>query len=97
MVAELKGNRDFGTLHVEMWNGKTTVMVQCWRSFEHLHVCARMRDAEHLPFWADFNCRIGSKGDLLTVTCTASEVASDILVWCRIQRHEIISRSPGGL
>jgi len=80
MVDELEGNRDFGTLHAEMWNGRTTVMVQCWRSFENLHVYARTRDAEHLPSWADFNCRIGSNGDLFTVTCTASEVTSDIPV-----------------
>ena len=80
MVGELEGNRDFSTLHVEMWNGRTRVMVQCWRSFVHLHVCARMRDAEHLPAWADFNCRIGSNGDLLTVTCSTSEVTSDIPV-----------------
>ena len=45
MVGELEDNRDFGTLHVEMWNGRTTVMVQCWRSFLHFYVCARMRDA----------------------------------------------------
>jgi hypothetical protein len=79
-VGELLGNCDFGTLHVEMWNDRTTVMLQYWRSFEHLHVCARMRDAEHLPAWAEFNCRIGSNGDLFTVTYTASEVTSDISV-----------------
>jgi hypothetical protein len=50
-------------LHVEMWGGRTTVMVQYWRSFEHLHAYARMRVAQHLPAWADFNRRIGSNGD----------------------------------
>ena len=63
MVDELEANRDHGMLHVEMWSGRTTVMVQYWRSFEHLHAYARMRDAQHLPAWADFNRRIGSNGD----------------------------------
>ena len=80
MVGALEGNRDFSTPHVEMWNGRTRVMVQCWRSFVHLHVCARMRDVEHPPAWADFNYRIGSNGDLLTVSCSTSEVKSDIPV-----------------
>ena len=80
MVGELEGNRNLSTLHVELWNGRPTVMVLCWRSFVHLNVCARMRDAEHLPAGADFNCRIGSNGDLLTVTCSTSEVTSDIPV-----------------
>ena len=80
MVGELDDNRGFSSLHVEMWNGRTTVMVQCWRSFVHLHGCVRMGNAEHLPAWADFNCRLGSNGDLLIVTCTTSEVTSDIPV-----------------
>jgi hypothetical protein len=28
MVGELEANRDFGMLHVEMWNGRTAVMMQ---------------------------------------------------------------------
>lgn len=63
MLGELEANRDHGMLHVEIWNVRTTVMVQYWRSFEHLHIYARMRDAQHLPAWADFNRRIGSNGD----------------------------------
>ena len=51
MIGELETKRDFGTLHVEMWNSRTTSMAQYWRSFEHLHAYARMRDAEHLPAW----------------------------------------------
>ena len=50
-------------LHVEMWNGRARVIVQYWRSFEHLHAYACMRDAEHLPAWAHFNHRIGSNVD----------------------------------
>ena len=64
MVKELQAQPDLGLLHVEMWNGSPTIMVQYWRSFDHLHAYARQRDAAHLPAWADFNRRIGSNGDL---------------------------------
>lgn len=64
MVAELRAQPELGLLHVEMWNGSPTIMVQYWRSFDHLHEYARNRDAVHLPAWADFNRRIGSNGDI---------------------------------
>ena len=63
MVGEVEATRDYGMLHVEMWSGRTTVMVQYWRSFEHPHAYACMRDAQHLLAWAEFNRRIGSNGD----------------------------------
>ena len=63
MIEELNANPDLGLLHVEMWNGNPTLMLQYWRSFDHLREYARMRDAEHLPAWADFNKRVGSNGD----------------------------------
>jgi hypothetical protein len=53
-----------GMLHVETWGGNPSIMVQYWRSFEHLHAYARAQDAEHLPAWADFNRRFGSNGDI---------------------------------
>jgi len=41
------------------------VMVQYWRSFEHLERYARSRDGQHWPAWVDFNTRIGgSRGDV---------------------------------
>lgn len=63
MIEELNAKPDLGLLHVEMWNGNPTLMLQYWRSFDHLREYARMRDAEHLPAWADFNKRVGSNGD----------------------------------
>ena len=63
MVEELKANPELGMLHVESWGGRTSIMVQYWKSFDHLHAYARMRDAEHLPAWTDFNKTIGSNGD----------------------------------
>ena len=61
MIRELEANPDLGLLHVERTG---TLLVQYWRSFEHLHAYARMRDAEHLPAWRDFNRKIGSNGDI---------------------------------
>lgn len=64
MLTELEENRDLGLLHVERWGGRIPLLVQYWRSFDHLHTYARAKDAEHLPAWADFNQKIGSNGDV---------------------------------
>jgi hypothetical protein len=63
MIAELKRNPELGLLHVEFvlyWRGVATI--QYWRSFEHLHAYAHMKDRNHLPAWAEFNRRIGNNG-----------------------------------
>ena len=49
MIAELQAHPEMGLLHVESWSGRTAIMVQYWRSFEHLHAYAWARDAAHLP------------------------------------------------
>lgn len=42
-----------------------TVIVQYWRSFEHLEAYARDHDRLHWPAWVDFNQRVGkSRGDV---------------------------------
>lgn len=64
MIKELEAKPELGMLHVESWGGNPSIMVQYWRSFEHLDQYASNRDAEHLPAWADFNRRIGSNGDI---------------------------------
>jgi len=65
MIRELEEHPELGMLHVESWFSlRSTIMVQYWRSFDQLHAYARMKDAEHLPAWADFNRRIGSNGDI---------------------------------
>lgn len=64
MIAELQAHQDLGLLHVESWGGRNAIMVQYWRSFEHLHAYARSRDAEHLPAWVDFYRKIGTSGDV---------------------------------
>lgn len=36
-----------------------SVIVQYWRSFEHLEAYARSHDQGHWPAWVDFNKRVG--------------------------------------
>jgi hypothetical protein len=41
------------------------VIVQYWRSFEHLEAYARSQDQKHWPAWVAFNKRLGgSRGDV---------------------------------
>jgi len=41
------------------------VIVQYWRSFEHLETYARNQDQQHWPAWVAFNKRVGnSRGDV---------------------------------
>ncbi|WP_310737584.1 DUF4188 domain-containing protein [Inhella gelatinilytica] len=62
MLKELALQRDYGFLHGEMWFGRTTLMLQYWKSVDALMAYARNRQAAHLPAWADFNRRVGRDG-----------------------------------
>ncbi|PCH61704.1 MAG: transcriptional regulator [SAR86 cluster bacterium] len=64
MINELYKNPDLGFISHEQWAGRTTIMVQYWKSFEHLENYAKNRTSSHLPAWADFNKKIGSNGDV---------------------------------
>ena len=62
IIRELEGRPESGFLGHIMNLG---VIVQYWRSFEHLEAYARDRDQRHWPAWMDFNKRIGtSRGDV---------------------------------
>jgi hypothetical protein len=57
MLKELEGQPDSGFL------GCITgfsVIVQYWRSFDHLESYARSRDNQHWPAWVEFNKRVGN-------------------------------------
>jgi hypothetical protein len=62
MLKELKGRPDSGFL------GSISaglLIVQYWRSFEHLEAYARSHDHEHWPAWVAFNQRMSkSRGDV---------------------------------
>lgn len=64
MVSELESNPELGLLGHEQAFGRTTIMVQYWKSLAHLMSYAKARDSEHLPAWREFNRRVGSNGDV---------------------------------
>lgn len=64
MVRELQRRPELGFLGFEAFGGRTTLMVQYWRSMKHLMEYARAKDSEHLPAWREFNENIGTNGDV---------------------------------
>jgi hypothetical protein len=64
MLAELRRRPELGLLGADLWFGRTTLLVQYWRSFEQLEAYAKARDSEHLPAWAAFNRSVGANGDV---------------------------------
>lgn len=62
MLKELSGHPDSGFLGYQQSLG---MIVQYWRSFEHLEAYARAHDQAHWPAWVAFNKRVGrSRGDV---------------------------------
>ncbi len=65
MLRELSMNKQLGLLHYRLHLGfPGSMVIQYWRSFEHLQQYAMARDKEHLPAWKSFNAAIGSNGDV---------------------------------
>ena len=64
MIRELQTQPELGFLGAENWVGRTTIMLQYWRSLDALLAYAKARDAEHLPAWRAFNQRIGTDGSV---------------------------------
>jgi hypothetical protein len=64
MLVELYKQPELGFLHAENWFGRTTIMVQYWRSMDQLLAYAKMRDAAHLPAWQAFNKAVGTDGSV---------------------------------
>lgn len=64
MLKELQAHPELGMLSGELWGGRTTILVQYWRSSDHLFAYARNRDARHLPAWRAFNQAVGTNGDV---------------------------------
>jgi hypothetical protein len=64
MLKELSQQPQLGFLHAEMWFGRTTIMVQYWRSLDQLLAYARNKEAEHLPAWRAFNQAVGTDGSV---------------------------------
>lgn len=62
MLREAEMQPELGYLGSKTWFGRTIVVIQYWRSFEHLEAYAKAKDRAHLPAWADFNRKIGHDG-----------------------------------
>ena len=65
MIRELQANADSGLLGVRNVVGlNDNIIIQYWRSFEHLEAYARDAQRLHLPAWQAFNKATGSNGDV---------------------------------
>ena len=65
MLIELAKNPELGLLHARTHFGlRNTMLVQYWRSYEHLEKYALARDRAHLPAQSAFNRAIGTNGDV---------------------------------
>ncbi len=64
MVKELAQHPESGYLGSESWFGRTTIMVQYWRSMEQLMSYARNPSYEHFPRWVEFNKHARVTGDI---------------------------------
>jgi hypothetical protein len=64
MLKELHANPDSGFLGFENYGIFKNVLVQYWRSFEHLEAYAKDRNGHHYPAWKAFNENIRSNGDV---------------------------------
>ena len=63
MLRELSRDQDLGLLDARTYvSGRVLLVVQYWRSFEHLDSYARAGDREHLPAWRAFNVRARAAG-----------------------------------
>jgi GH15 family glucan-1,4-alpha-glucosidase len=48
----------------EMWFSRTIILLQYWRSTEHLMAYAKSKEAAHLPAWQAFNKAVGTNGSV---------------------------------
>ena len=64
MLTELASQPSLGLLHTESWFGRTTILLQYWRSFEHLERFARDPELTHFPAWRRFNRKVAASGDV---------------------------------
>ncbi|MFD0521374.1 DUF4188 domain-containing protein [Paractinoplanes durhamensis] len=65
MMRELIRRKELGLLHFTSWAGpRGTLMVQYWRSVEHLEDFAKDARLPHHPAWKRWNKLVGSSGDV---------------------------------
>ena len=65
MMAELKPDLSLGPLDAQFFNDwRGAGVLQCWRSFDPVHVSVHARNAAHLPAGRGFNHPTGGKGSV---------------------------------
>ncbi|GAB4415598.1 MAG: DUF4188 domain-containing protein [Bacteroidia bacterium] len=65
MLVELTANPDSGLLGYEARTfSRSPILIQYWRSFEHLEHYAKDRAGAHYPAWKAFNQAIGQNDDV---------------------------------
>jgi hypothetical protein len=64
MLKELSQKPESGFLGFQILGGISPVILQYWRSFEHLEAYAKDREGFHYPAWKAFNTKIKSNGDV---------------------------------
>jgi hypothetical protein len=66
MIRELERSPESGFLGARFMlaGPRSPIVVQYWRSFDHLEAYSRSHDAQHWPAWVAFNKRVGSSGDV---------------------------------
>jgi hypothetical protein len=66
MLRELDKDPELGLLGYRqlLANPFSPMVIQYWRSFEHLERFARAKDNTHFPAWVKFNKSVGSNGDV---------------------------------
>ena len=64
MLKMLDAHPELGCLGYQQYVGRTTLMVQYWRSFEALNAFARDESLPHLEPWRRFNRVVRDSGDV---------------------------------
>lgn len=64
MLRAIDEHPELGCLGYRQWIGRTTILVQYWRSFEDLDRFARDTDLPHLEPWRRFNRKVRNSGDV---------------------------------
>ena len=64
MIRELFAKPSSGFLGTHSWFGRTTIMLQYWRSFDDLERYAKDKSLNHFPAWVAFNRSVASNGDV---------------------------------
>lgn len=64
MLIELSKKPESGFMGYQVMGGISPVIVQYWKSFEHLEAYAKDRDGNHYPAWRAYNQKIKNNGDV---------------------------------